>query len=113
LAKIQEAKEIPVVSVLDAASIPEKKSFPPRMAMIVLGGFLSLAGGITWILGNDAWQKIDPEHPGKLLLQEIISQVTVNVSPKSVRADLYARLKSWRSATGTSPDHTNGNLPSK
>ena len=37
LAKVQEAKEIPSVKVLDPAIVPTKKSFPPR-AMIVIGG---------------------------------------------------------------------------
>ena len=31
LAKVQEAKEVPSVKVLDAAVVPTKKSFPPRM----------------------------------------------------------------------------------
>ena len=44
LARIQEAKDVPVVRVIDAPGIPEKKSFPPRAifcfcspALIVIG----------------------------------------------------------------------------
>src|SRR5271155_1399227 len=36
LAKVEEAKEIPTVKVLDAANIPDKKSFPPRLLVIFL-----------------------------------------------------------------------------
>ena len=37
MAKVNEAREIPSVKVLDPAEVPEKKSFPPR-TLIVLGG---------------------------------------------------------------------------
>ena len=33
LARIQEAKDVPVVSVIDSPGIPEKKSFPPRLLL--------------------------------------------------------------------------------
>ncbi len=32
MARIEEAKDVPVVSVIDSPGIPEKKSFPPRLA---------------------------------------------------------------------------------
>ena len=35
LARIQEAKEIPTVNVIDPANVPEKKSFPPRLLIIL------------------------------------------------------------------------------
>ena len=35
LAKVEEAKQIPTVSVLDAAVVPTKKSFPPRTRIVV------------------------------------------------------------------------------
>src|SRR4029077_19653737 len=44
LAKVQEAKEIPTVKVLDVANVPDKKSFPPRMSIIFLGTALAFAG---------------------------------------------------------------------
>ena len=34
LAKVEEAKEIPTVKVLDVANIPDKKSFPPRLSIM-------------------------------------------------------------------------------
>jgi len=36
LARIQEAKEIPTVNVVDPANVPEKKSWPPRTVIILL-----------------------------------------------------------------------------
>lgn len=49
LAKLQEARAIPVVKVLDAPDVAEKRSFPPRIAIIVLGILLALAAGMTWL----------------------------------------------------------------
>ena len=40
LAKIDEAKEIPTVNVLDAALWPERKSFPPRTIIVVVVSIL-------------------------------------------------------------------------
>ena len=37
LAKVQEAKEIPSVKVLDQPEVPERKSFPPRTLIILAG----------------------------------------------------------------------------
>ena len=37
IAKIQEAKEIPTAKVMDEATLPERKSFPPRIIFIILG----------------------------------------------------------------------------
>lgn len=55
LARVQEAKEIPPVKVLDEPDVPEKKSFPPRLAIVALGFLLSALAGITWILGSVLW----------------------------------------------------------
>ena len=40
LAKVEEAKEIPTVKVLDAAIVPTKKTFPPRAVLVILGTML-------------------------------------------------------------------------
>ncbi len=70
LAKVQEAKETPSVKVLDAATLPEKKSFPPRLLIMFMGAFLSAAMAVVWVLGKSGWDHLDPEHPGKLLAQD-------------------------------------------
>ena len=43
LAKVQEAKGIPTVKVLDPPNLPEKKSFPPRLLFMLLGTMLALS----------------------------------------------------------------------
>jgi hypothetical protein len=71
LAKVQEAKEIPTVRVLDVANIPDKKSFPPRL--LIMAASMILAFGLTagWIFLHKRWGEIDPNDPGRLLLEEM------------------------------------------
>jgi len=71
LAKVQEAKEIPSVKVLDAAVMPTKKSFPPRIAFTVVGAALFLLGACAWIFMNRSYAAIDPQDPRKQLAEEV------------------------------------------
>ena len=71
LAKVQEAKETPSVKVLDAAKVPEKKSFPPRLLIMFLCTFLTLMGGTVLVLGRARWAEVDPTDPGKVLALEV------------------------------------------
>jgi capsule polysaccharide export protein KpsE/RkpR len=75
MAKVQEAKEIPTVKVLDIAHIPDKKSFPPRLAFIVLGTILGLGFAGAWVLGNETWQGTDAKDPRKMFAQEVFATI--------------------------------------
>jgi capsule polysaccharide export protein KpsE/RkpR len=75
LAKVEEAKEIPTVKVLDAAAVPEKKSYPPRLLYMFLGTLGAVALGVLWVGGKTRWREIDSGDPGKLFAEEIISGV--------------------------------------
>jgi len=74
LAKIEEAKEIPVVKVLDPANMPEKKSSPHRLLIIVWGTLLALAGATALILASTYWRQIDPQDPRKQLGVEVVTK---------------------------------------
>jgi len=69
LAKVQEAKETPTINVLDAAMVPERKSFPPRTIITILGGPLSLLFAAAFVIGAAKWRKSDA--PEKQLAAEI------------------------------------------
>src|ERR1700733_15064005 len=71
MARVEEAKDVPVVSVIDTPGIPEKKSFPPRLLLTLLLTFLSFAGACTLILIRDHWAKVDPCDPRKVLAAEV------------------------------------------
>lgn len=73
LARIEEAKDVPVVSVIDPPGIPEKKSFPPRLLLALLLTFLSFACASTIILLRTHWATIDTSDPRKALVTEILS----------------------------------------
>ncbi len=84
LARIQEAREIPTVRVVDPANVPEKKSWPPRLLIIVALTSLCFAGAVLWIMGSDHWEKIDPHDPRKLLASAV-----------------WDKIRSWGSRQGT------------
>lgn len=72
LARIEEAKDVPVVSVIDSPGIPEKKSFPPRLLLTLLLTFLSFSGASALILIRDHWSTVDPRDARKKLLAEVL-----------------------------------------
>ncbi|MGA2374039.1 MAG: GNVR domain-containing protein [Candidatus Sulfotelmatobacter sp.] len=76
LAKVQEAKETPSVKVLDAASVPERKVFPPRLLIMFWGALLGLAAASFWVVGGTRWQQLDSRDPGKLLAHEVFQTVS-------------------------------------
>jgi uncharacterized protein involved in exopolysaccharide biosynthesis len=71
MAKVQEAKEIPSVKVLDAPVVPTKKSFPPRGILIAVGTLLGIAGAAGWIVWRKKWSETDPNDPGRVLAHEV------------------------------------------
>jgi len=72
MARIEEAKDVPVVSVIDPPGIAEKKSFPPRLLLTLLLTFLSLAFASALILVRDHWSTIDMNDPLKELAAEVL-----------------------------------------
>ena len=72
MARIQEAKDIPVVSVIDPPGIPEKKSFPPRLLLALsLTAFCFLIAA-AFILIRDRWSQIDAGDPRRELADDVI-----------------------------------------
>lgn len=76
LAKVQEAKEIPTVKVLDAPELPERKSFPPRLIIMVFGALLSLIAGMAWIVSGQFWAQVPDMHPAKAIAHDLRSSIT-------------------------------------
>ena len=75
LAKVQEAKETPSVKVLDTASLPERKSFPPRTLIALLGAFLAAGAAVMIIVAHSNWERTDSNDPGKVFAQEVLQTV--------------------------------------
>jgi uncharacterized protein involved in exopolysaccharide biosynthesis len=75
LAKVQEVKEIPTIKVLDSPNVPERKSFPPRTLIALLGTALAFSCGVTWVFGRKMWEHTNPDDPGKVLAQEVFVSI--------------------------------------
>jgi capsule polysaccharide export protein KpsE/RkpR len=88
LVKVQEAKETPSVKVLDFAKLPQRKSYPPRLEIVILCCALALMGSVIWILGYTRWAEINELHPGKVLAIEVYH--AVRSSAETIRRDKWA-----------------------
>ena len=108
LAKVEEAKEIPSVKVLDPPLVPQKKSFPPRLLIMVLGALLATTFSATWILARSAWEAVDPGDPRKAVATEVWSDFRASL-PWSSRdgaesGTSWLRQRFRREAKQVSPD---------
>jgi capsule polysaccharide export protein KpsE/RkpR len=79
MARIEEAKDIPVVSVIDSPGIPEKKSFPPRILLTLLLTFFGFIATAAVILTRDRWSRVDAGDPRKKLATEVLSVLSRRV----------------------------------
>jgi uncharacterized protein involved in exopolysaccharide biosynthesis len=75
LSKVQEAKETPSVKVLDAARVPEKKSFPPRLLIMCFIAIVFLVAAIFGVFLREQWDQTDTKDPRKLFAQEVFQTV--------------------------------------
>jgi uncharacterized protein involved in exopolysaccharide biosynthesis len=71
MARIEEAKDTPVVGVIDYPQVAEKKSFPPRMIMLLSLTLLSLGMASFLILMRDRWRHLDASDHRKVLARAI------------------------------------------
>lgn len=71
VARVQEAKEIPTVRVLDVANVPQRKSAPARSRIVILGVMLSLIAAFMAVFATSIWEKIDAQDERKKLVMEI------------------------------------------
>jgi len=91
LAKVEEARETPSVKVLDAADVPERKSYPPRTLLVIAVTAIAFVFGVVWLLVQARWQEIDPADPAKILSQQIFANVRTSVSRIADRTLLKSR----------------------
>lgn len=107
LAKVEEAKEVPSVKVLDAAVVPTKKSFPPRGLLTAVGTGFAIVVMCAWILIRQAWREIDPQDPGKQFATEIAGTLradAMRVAPAAaVLAQALARMRIGANSSKKSP----------
>lgn len=80
-AKVEEAREIPAVRVLDPPNLPERKSSPRRMVIVICGALLSVVFAALWIVGKAIWDVMDGSDPRKLLVREIGSDLRIGRTP--------------------------------
>ena len=74
-AKIQEAKELPTVRVMDPAVPPEKKSEPIRSLIVSCSLFGAMILTVLWVLGKNSWQSLPVDDSRRQLAAEIRGEV--------------------------------------
>lgn len=80
LAKVEEAKETPSVKVLDPATIPEKKSFPPRLLITLLGTLFAVGLAMVCLWGRARWNGASTEDPRRVFVQEMAATLIPRIN---------------------------------
>jgi capsule polysaccharide export protein KpsE/RkpR len=71
IARLQEAKDIPVVRIIDAPGIPEKKSFPPRTIFTFASTLVIFFLACSVLLVRHQWLQLDPQDPRRAFALEV------------------------------------------
>jgi capsule polysaccharide export protein KpsE/RkpR len=95
LAKVQEVRETPSVKVLDPASVPQRKSFPPRLQIMFLCTLLALAGATMLALGMARWEETDAQDPGKIFAREIFHTANGLMPWASPNGSRFQAMTHW------------------
>lgn len=82
-AKIQEAKDMPTVQVLDEAVPPEQRSKPKRKILILVFSFLAFIGSIFWAYTLEYLENIKNEPNSQQFIE------TVRTDASMIRAKIH------------------------
>jgi capsule polysaccharide export protein KpsE/RkpR len=86
MAKIQEAKELPIVRVMDAGVAPEKRSSPIRSLIVAGSVFGAFLLACLLVLGKYRWQQIPMDDSYRLLAADVAAQfrsIVAKLRPRS------------------------------
>ena len=76
MAKVEEAKELPTVRVLDPANVPQRPSYPKRTDIAILGTFFFAFISMVYLLASFRWSHMDAQQPLRRLSVEVRSGVS-------------------------------------
>ena len=74
-AKIDEAKELPSVRVMDPAVPAERKSSPHRILIWICSVFGAMVLTACWVLGKNSWEQIPPDDSRRLLAADVGAEI--------------------------------------
>jgi hypothetical protein len=69
---MEEAKDVPVVSVIDPPGVPEKKSYPPRLLLTLLLTACTFLMAAAILLMRHHWAKVADDDPRKVLVHQVV-----------------------------------------
>jgi len=102
IAKVEEAKETPSVKILDEASVPERRSFPPRTLITLAGGLAAVLGTSAWQFGRRHWERVNRDDPNRQLAEEIFHAMNARMpwAPPNGSRWQAASHRAWVQLTG-------------
>src|SRR5215472_926949 len=77
--RLQEAREVPGLVVVDAPVPAEKRSGPSRLLIVLGSVFLSLSIGATWAWAREAWNCSDRDNRWRGFIEEIAATIVNRV----------------------------------
>jgi tyrosine-protein kinase Etk/Wzc len=75
-ARLDESREAPLLQVVDRAMVPDKKSGPPRMLLILAGCMLGAFAGVSWVILRDFISTLQ-QDPAKAAQVETLRQAAL------------------------------------
>ena len=75
LVRVEEAKELPVVRVMDQPNVPEKKTSPVRSLIVLFSVLVALILASWWVVEVEKWNQLPAHHPRRLLFAEVTSDL--------------------------------------
>lgn len=75
MARLEEARDVPAVSVIDPPGIAERKSFPPRLLLSLSFTFIAFVAASALILVRERWSAIGSNDARKVLVAAILPVV--------------------------------------
>lgn len=86
LVRLQEAKEIATINVIDSPNFPERKSGPHRLLILAAVAFLSSIAAMVWIIGSAHVQQLESDDPRRLIYFSLVGKIS----------QLLDRCAEWR-----------------
>jgi uncharacterized protein involved in exopolysaccharide biosynthesis len=108
LAKVQEAKEIPVARIFDQPNVPEKKASPHRFILTLVGTFLGVIFGAAYIVGKESWGQRDAADPVKIFLTEVYKDTSATCRSLAAKLRLLSMFSRFHQSPTSQNGETNG-----